>query len=112
MTTRPQIASLSSSPSTSFVHVLDNLSATSTPITTTPRKTDLTDKDLDWMQIAFEDLEKTFLRTPTIDEVLEKFYGFHYSRKVKHIADGKLADFKAEAKAELAEERWGKKCSG
>lgn len=77
-----------------------------------PRTTDLTDKDLDWMQIAFEDLEKNLLRAPSIDEVIEKFYGFHYSRKVKHVADGQLADFKTEAKAELAEERWGKQCSG
>lgn len=77
-----------------------------------PRTTDLTDKDLDWMQIAFEDLEKNLLRAPTIDEVIEKFYGFHYFRKVKHVADGQLEEFKAGAKAEMAEERWGKLCSG
>lgn len=64
------------------------------------------------MQIAFEDLEKNLKRAPTIDEVLEKFYGFHYSRKMKHVEDGKLAEFRGEAKAELADDRWGKKCSG
>jgi hypothetical protein len=77
-----------------------------------PRTTDLTDHDLDWMQIAFEDLEKDLKRAPTSDEVLEKFYGFHYSRKVKHVDDGKINDFKNEVKAELAEDKWGKKCSG
>jgi hypothetical protein len=75
-----------------------------------PRPTDLTDSDLDWLQIAFEDLEKNLKRAPTIDEVLDKFYGFHYFRKVKHIEDGKLADFRSEVKAALAEDRWGKKC--
>jgi hypothetical protein len=76
-----------------------------------PRTTDLKDQDLDWMQIAFEDLEKNLNRAPTIDEVLEKFYGFHYPRKVKHVEEGKLDSFRREVKAELAEERWGKSCS-
>lgn len=74
------------------------------------RTTDLTDVDLDWMKIAFEDLEKSLKRVPSIDEVVEKFYGFHYSRKVKHVSGGKVVDFKAEVKAELAMDRWGKVC--
>jgi hypothetical protein len=64
-----------------------------------------TENEIDFMTQAYEDLEKALNGKPTLDEVLEKFYGFHWHRKTQIVEAGKLEQFKADAKKGLEDER-------